>query len=263
MSRVRRPDRYRLVVRDRRDERIHGARDVGRLLELPVLLSLPRRAFGRPPRLAAPGSATGQRFAELAGALTASLGQGSQTVLVARSEPGAGGSVVAANLAATLARAGREVVLVCVNSGAAVAPGMLGVADGRGLAEVLAGRATVREVARGQADVPGLWVITPGADPSVPVRRLLPGMAQALLAQLRRDARYVIIDGQAPQGGDDAFALAAFADAAVMTVEVARTTRTAADECISRIRQLRTPVLGAAVLTAISPQLAARPARQG
>jgi hypothetical protein len=36
----------------------------------------------------------------------------------------------------------------------------------------------------------------------------------------------------------------------VIAVEATRTSRTAADECIRRIRQLGTPVLGAAVLTA-------------
>jgi Mrp family chromosome partitioning ATPase len=251
-----------MFVLDRRDVRIHDAADVGRLLELPVLLSLPRRAF-RQPGLAAVKSRTGQRFAELASALTALLGPGRQIVLVAGTDPGRAGGVIAANLAAALARASRDVVLVCAGPGEAAAPEMLGVRARRGLAEVLAGRATVREVARGPAELPGLLVITPGAEPPGPAGPLPRDTARALTSQLRRDAEYVVIDAPAAADDADAFPLAEYADAAVIAVEAARTSRAAADECIRQIRQLRTPVLGAAVLTAVSPRSGGHPAGHG
>jgi capsular polysaccharide biosynthesis protein len=250
-------------VRDRRDKRIYAAKDAERLLDLPVLVNLPTKAFSQQLSLASPRSRTGQAFTEFAHAVAASLGEGSHVVLVAGTTPGAGGSVIAANLAATLARTHSDVVLVCANLDGTVAPEMLGVEEGRGLAEVLAGRATVRDVARGPAGVPGLWVITPGADTSLAIYQLQHDKAQALTSQLRRDARYVIIEVQATEDGADTFALAEFADAAIVTVEIPRTTRTGAAECIRRLRQLRTPVLGAAVLSAISDRATVRPPRQG
>jgi capsular polysaccharide biosynthesis protein len=249
--------------RDRRDKGIHTSRDAERLLDLPVLLNLPGRAFNQQLALASPRSRTGQAFTELAHAVAASLGDGSHVVLVAGTTPGAGGSVVAANLAATLARTHSGVVLVCANMTNNVAPEMLGVETNRGLVEVLAGKATVRDVARGPAGVPGLWIIAPGADTSLAAYQLQHDRAQALMTHLRRDARFIVIDALATEEGADTFALAEFADAALITVEIPRTTRTGTAECIRRLRNLRTPVLGLAVLSAVSPQAEVRPPRSG
>jgi capsular polysaccharide biosynthesis protein len=250
-------------VRDRRDKRIHASKEVERLLDMPVLISLPAEALSEQLALAALRSRTGQAFTEFAHAVAASLGEGSHVIAVAGTTPGVGGSVIAANLAATLARTHSDAVLVCANLDNDVAAEMLGVEEGRGLAEVLADQATVRDVARGPAGIPGLSVITPGADTSLAIYQLQHDRAQALAAQLRREARFVIIEVQGTDDGADTFALAEFADVAIVTVEIPRTTQTSAGECIRRLRQLRTPILGAAVLPAISPKTVVRPPRQG
>lgn len=246
-------------VWDRRDKRLHSAQDVERLLGIPVMLSLPRKAFGRQVALASPRSRTGKAFTELAHTVAASLGEGSHILFVAGSTPGPGVSVVAANLAATLARTHSEAVLVCADLRDSVTPELFGLVDGRGLAEVVAGRATVGEVARGPAGVPGLWVIPPGADSSLAEYHLQHDTAKALTQQLRRDARYVIIEAQATEDGADTFAFAEFADAALLTVEIEHTDRNEADVCIKRLNRMRTPILGAAVLPPISEQASVRP----
>src|SRR5215467_10825044 len=247
---------------DRRDRRIHNATHVERLLDLPVLLDLPPGAFGREVSIASPRSKTGQEFTDLAHGVAAALGEGNHVVFVAAATPGPAGSVVAANLAVTLARTHSEVVLVCANMNSTVAPKLLGLGEGEGLAELIAGSATVRDVVQGPAGMPGLWVITPGADPSLAFYHLQHDTGRALTSQLRRDARYVIIEAQAADDGADTFALGEFADAAVVTIEVARTTKTEAADCVRRLRQLRTPVLGAAVLPALGRRIAVRPPRQ-
>jgi capsular polysaccharide biosynthesis protein len=246
-------------VWDRRDKRLHNAPDVERLLDLPVMLSLPRKAFGRQVTLASPRSRTGRAFTELAHTVAASLGEGSHILLVAGSTPGPGVSVVAANLAATLARTHSEAVLVCADLRDSVAPELFGLVDSRGLAEVVAGRATVGEVARGPAGVPGLWVIPPGADASLADYQLQHDTAKALTSQLRRDARYVIIEALATDDGVDTFAFAEFADAALLTVEIDKTDRNEAGVCIRRLHRMRTPILGAAVLPPINPRVSVRP----
>src|SRR5947208_7361420 len=181
-------------VWDRRDKRLHTPRDVERLLDQPVLLSLPRGAFSRQVTLASPRSRTGRAFTELAHTVAASLGEGSHVLLVAGASPGPGASITAANLAATLARTHSEAVLVCADLRDSVAPELFGLADSRGLAEVVAGRATIGEVARGPAGAPGLWVIPPGTDTSLAEYQLQHDTAKTLTTQLRRDARYVIIE---------------------------------------------------------------------
>ena len=219
---------------DRRDKRIHNAVHAERVLDLPVLLNLPAGAFGREVSIASPRSKTGQAFTDLAHGVAAALGEGNHVVFVAGATPGPAGSVVAANLAVTLARTHSEVVLVCANMNSTVAPKLLGLGEGEGLAELIAGNATVRDVVQGPAGMPGLWVITPGADPSLAFYHLQHDTARALTSQLRRDARYVIIEAQAADDGADTFALGEFADAAVVTIEVDRSTKTDALECVRR-----------------------------
>ena len=248
---------------DRRDKRIHDAVHAERVLDLPVLLDLPPGAFGREVAIASPRSKTGQAFTDLAHGVAAALGEGNHVVFVAGATPGPAGSVVAANLAVTLARTHSDVVLVCANMNSTVAPKLLGLGEGEGLAELIAGNATVRDVVQGPAGMPGLWVITPGADPSLAFYHLQHDTARALTSQLRRDARFVIIEAQSADDGADTFALGEFADAALVTIEVDRSTKSEALECVRRLRQLRTPVLGAAILPALGRRIAVRPPRQG
>ena len=246
-------------VWDRRDKRLHTAADVERLLGLPVLVNLSRKAFGRQVSLASPRSQTGRAFTELAYTVAASLGEGSHVVLVAGATPGPGASVVAANLAAALARTHSEAVLVCADTRDSVAPKLFGLAGSRGLAEVVAGVATVGEVVRGPAGLPGLWVIPPGLDTSLTDYQLQYDTARALTSQLRRDARFVVIEAQAGDDAADNLALAECADAAVLTVEVEHVTHEEAADGIRRLQRIRVSLLGAAVLPVISDRHAVRP----
>jgi uncharacterized protein involved in exopolysaccharide biosynthesis/Mrp family chromosome partitioning ATPase len=246
-------------VWDRRDRRLHTAADVERLLGLPVLLNLSRKAFGRQVSLASPRSPTGRAFTELAYTVAASLGEGSHVVLVAGATPGPGASVVAANLAAALARTHSEAVLVCADTRDSVAPKLFGLGGSRGLAEVVAGVATVGEVVRGPAGLPGLWVIPPGLDTSLTEYQLQYDTARALTSQLRRDARFVVIEAQAGDDAADNLALAECADAAVLTIEVEHVTQEEAADGIRRLQRIRVSLLGAAALPAISDRHAVRP----
>src|SRR5262249_49291488 len=130
-------------------------------------------------------------------------------------------------------------------------------------AELIAGSATVRDVVQGPAGMPGLWVITPGADPSLAFYHLQHDTGRALTSQLRRDARYVVIEAQAADDGADTFALGEGGDAALVPRGAAPPTRAGPSVGARRLRQLRTPVLGAAVLPALGRRIAVRPPRQG
>ena len=151
---------------DFRDRRIHSARDVERFLDLPVLVNLAAGTSRMQPALALPRSRTGQSFTELGQYVAASLGEGSHVVFVAGTSAGPGCSVLAANLAATLARTRSRVLIVCADPHGTVTPQLTGVASDRGLAEVLSGSATVAEVAQQSPEEPELQVITPGLDGS-------------------------------------------------------------------------------------------------
>jgi len=246
---------------DRRDKRIHDASEVDRLLDVPVMLDLPAGAFDQRMALAPARSRTGQAFTELAHSVAATLGDGNHVVVVAGTTPGPGASVIAANLALALARTQSEVILVCADLTGTVAPGLLGLGKGRGLAEVISGSASAKEVVRGPADVRGLFVMTPGENISLAIDHLRHDTAQALMSQLRAKARYVVVEAQATDEGADTIALAEFADAAVLAVEVNRARLTDATESVLRLRRLRTPVLGAVVFPTPRGPFRAKPVR--
>ncbi len=234
-------------VRDRRDKRIHSVRDVERLGNLPTLLSLVDKAHSRVTGLESPRSAAGRGFSELARYVDAALGDGSHVIAVSATSTGSAGSVVAVNLAAALARTSDRTVLICADLHGTTSPELLGVSRGRGLSEVLTGAARVSEVAAPAGDLPRLRVITPGIDASRAVLAMQQAKLKRLFSDVMDDARYVVIEVQSLGENSDAFGLAQFAEAALLTVEVQRSRRDDVSDCVRRLLRLGTPVLGTAV----------------
>jgi len=232
---------------DRRDKRIRGAHDVERVLGLPAMLTVPATSSGQLVSSASPGSS--QPVIELAHAVAAELGRGDHVVLVAGVSPGPAGGMVAADLAAGLARTHASTLLVCAHSDSAVPQALLGAAGGRGLSDVLAGVASLEEVIHETA-VPGLTVITPGTHRSFTAASRTLAAADKLMAQLRASAQYIVIDVQATQEGAGTFTLAQFADGALIVVQERRTTHDEAIETIRRLRLLGTHVLGVVLSSA-------------
>jgi Mrp family chromosome partitioning ATPase len=235
-------------VRDRRDRRVHSVRDVERLGNLPTLLSLVDKPHGRVTGLESPRSVAGRGFSELARYVDAALGDGSHVIAVAATSNGSGGSVVAVNLAAALARTSDRTVLISADLHGTTAPELLGVTRGRGLSEVLTGAARVSEVSAPAGDLPRLRVITPGIDASRAVLAMQQAKLKRLISDVLDDARYVVIEVQSLGENSDAFGLAQFAEAALVAVEVQRSKRDDIADCVRRLTRLGTPVLGAVVL---------------
>jgi capsular polysaccharide biosynthesis protein len=235
---------------DRRDERLHAPRDIERFLDLPVLVSLDAEQAGMRSGPASPASRVGQVFAELAREVAGALGEGSHVLLVAGVAPGTGAGVIAVNLATALARTRGEVVLVSAAPRGTVTPQLLGVGDGRGLAELLTGSATISDVARTAADVADLRVIGPGVDGAGALLHRRHDVSRSLMVELRSCAQCVVIEAEPAGDGSDVLILAEFADAAIVVIETSGTTRSDAIDCLRRLDRLGTTVLGAAVVPA-------------
>jgi Mrp family chromosome partitioning ATPase len=240
-------------VRDRRDKRIHSVRDVERLGNLPTLISLVDKPHSRVAGLESPRSAAGRGFSELARYVDAALGDGGHVIAVSATSTGSAGSVVAVNLAAALARTSDRTVLICADLHGTTAPELLGVSRGRGLSDVLTGAARVSEVAAPAGDLPRLRVMTPGVDASRAVLAMQQAKLKRLISDVLDDARYVVIEVQSLGDNSDAFGLAQFAEAALVTVEVQRSRRDDVSDCVRRLIRLGTPVLGTAVLRPTGP----------
>jgi capsular polysaccharide biosynthesis protein len=240
---------------DRRGRRIYASSAIERDLGLPVLLSLyPRQASLRP-SLVPTASTAGREFAELARNVAPASGPESHLLIVVGASPGNGAGMVAANLAAMIAKAGSETVLVCPDP-RSVTPRLLGLSEGRGLAEVLAGDATIGDVAQAADGNPRLRVLTCGTAPAA-LYETQHDAALDLVGQLRAQARYVVIEAQAKGRGADSFALAEFADAAIVVIELAKTGQAEAADCVRRLDRLRTTIIGAAMLPATGRKVSA------
>lgn len=235
-------------IADRRDDRIHAATDVERFLDLPVLLRPFQKKLSPPTPLFSQRSKPGRAFTELTRVIAATLGDGSHVLLVAGTAAGPSTSIVAANVAATLARTRSHVILVCAET--SVSPRLFGVDAGRGLAEAIAGTATVSDVTRRAAEVAGLRVVTQGFYNAAALNSPQYDASRRVVTELKRDARYVVIEAEAVGDGADTFNLAEFADAALVVIEVGSSRQSEAADTIRLLDRMRTAVLGAAVLPA-------------
>jgi capsular polysaccharide biosynthesis protein len=208
-------------LKDHVDERLRTRRDVERALDLPVLWSAPDG---------------GGSIAELAGFAAAGLGEEGQVIAAASvaSEPGRVSRLVATALATALADVDSEVVLAA--------------SDGPGLAELLTGRAALHEVVRPAGDVSGLRVVGAGPAASGESAGLNPDGARHVLAELRANARYVVLETELAQGSPESYTFAALAEAVILVVQTDHTQRHEAIECLERLDRLGCTVLCAVMV---------------
>jgi capsular polysaccharide biosynthesis protein len=231
-----------------RDDRLHDARDVERFYGLPTLLNLRGKGRRAGAQLTGPGSA--RAFGQLADYVATAPTDGSLVLLVSGTSPEEGTSVVAANLAAALSQVRPDVFLVCAGPGVTLVPQLLGLQRRSGLTELLTGEASID----GSAQVPGhlvdLRVIGPGTNGAVPAVRVEYDARRKLIADLRAQARYVIIEAPLT-GGESAspvLTLGEFADAAIIVVESSTLKRQDVDGLLRHLERIRVPVMGSVVI---------------
>jgi capsular polysaccharide biosynthesis protein len=234
------------VLRQRSDRYVRRPDDVERQVAVPVLVDLPRPETPRRVELVAAGSEEGRTYSRLRNLVTAGSAEGSKVVLVAGVSGPSG--QVAANLAASLARAGEDVTLVCADVQASTADQLLDGRAGTGLSEVLAGRVRLNSARR---RVPGLGtmrVLGPGRNPEQAAVLLQGAEPRKLLDELAAGSGWVVIEAPATNSGAEAQTLAGNAHLAVLVVE---TNRTSAQDIIDgrvQIESMHTQVLGAVVV---------------
>jgi len=236
------------LLLERTDHRVRRASEVERLLDLPVLLEVPRTYGKGPMGLLSFRSEGGQAFRRLRNDVVSAIQASGQVVLVAGASEGHASGAVAANLATALARTEDKVVLLCADLRSADAAMLLGVPAGPGLSDVLLDRLPASSVVRRSQASPGLAVLAPGTDgPLASDRRQTEAMEQ-LVASLRSTASYVVIEAPPTSAGADAQALAPLVDAAILVVESRRTRREEILEGALQIDRMATPLLGAVVV---------------
>ena len=246
-------------LREKLDTRLHDHREVGEILNMPVI--------GRVPKIPEPALAKGSlvvindtdaRAAEAIRVVRtnlqfASLGEANQVLMVMSAQKGEGKSLLTANLAASLALAGKKVLLVDADLRRPRVHSIFGVRNALGLSSVIAGFCTLDEAlqtcelegpkvvtVRGngkgpqpssQTPLPPLTVLTSGPIPPNPGEMVASRKLVTIIRELAdRGFDYVFIDSPAFLAVGDAAALAAVADAIFLLVNLKLTNRPTLEE---------------------------------
>ncbi len=244
-------------ARERFDRRVRSAADVRDRGRIPVLAALDERTTPHFDDVLQPYGPGGRVFNRLRNEILAGLGSGDQIIVVTGASRGSATTLVAANLAAALARTGSDVVLVGAHLPDSVVEAaplarMLGVSATPGLSDLLAGRVGLNDVVQRTPRIPTLRVITTGGAATAA------GLMQSqrlrdTLEALRRQAGYIVIEAPSTSTSADAQGLASLADASILAVELRRAKRPALLDAAEQLSRVGTPLLGAVVL----PQLTA------
>ncbi|HYN97527.1 MAG TPA: Wzz/FepE/Etk N-terminal domain-containing protein, partial [Pilimelia sp.] len=240
------------ALRERLDRRVRRAIDVERRAGVAVLAELNPRTAPRFDDVLPPYGPGGRVFNRLRNEVLAGLEPGAKLLVVTGASQGPTSTLVAANLAAALARTGNEVVLVGAHLpetvvDAAPLARILGVSATPGLSDLLAGRVSIADAAQRAARIPYLRVITTGG--TATAAGLMQSQAlRETLVTLRGQADYVVIEAPSTATSADAQSLASLADAAIITVELRRTRRPQVVDAAEQLRRVSTPLLGAVVM---------------
>jgi len=239
-------------LRERFDRRLRSASDVRDRGQVHVLAALDERTTPHFDDVLQPYGAGGRVFNRLRNEILATLSPSDQVIVVTGTSRGSAATLVAANLAAALARTGSDVVLIGAHlpdSVVDVAPlaRMLGVSAVPGLSDLLAGRVGLARVLQRTPRIPSLRVITTGGAATAA------GLMQSqrlkdTLEALRRQGGYVVIEAPSTSSSADAQGLASLADAALLAVELRKSRRPALLDAAEQLQRVGTPLLGAVVL---------------
>ncbi|MDQ6851594.1 MAG: hypothetical protein M3070_16975 [Actinomycetota bacterium] len=235
-------------VRDRFDDRLRGVEDLEAHSASPVLATISRvrgarRDVGaRLVTLRSPMSQAAAPYQDLRRLLVRQATQQSARSLLVTSPLGDCHAAVAANLAVSLARTHKRVVLVCADMGATHGRHPLGTFDGAGLADVLEGRAGLA-AALHETGVDGLRMLPAGRMLGDTAATFDEPELRRILRQLRALADTVVIDAPAALGAQIG-GLGELAEMIVLVADARHTTRAQVRAATGRLAQYDNRFLG-------------------
>jgi tyrosine-protein kinase Etk/Wzc len=173
-----------------------------------------------------------------------------QLIAITSPGPGEGKSTTAANLALILAQGGSKTLLIDGDLRRSQVHRAFGLVQEPGLTDVLIHEAHLREAVR-----PGiaehLDVLPAGQSPPNPAELLGSDAMHQVVAELRRDYEYIVIDTPPSLPVTDAQVVGSTADATIIVMRSGETEETAAQRAVEQLRHVRARVAGA-VLNGVS-----------
>jgi tyrosine-protein kinase Etk/Wzc len=243
--------------------RVYEPLEVEQQLGLPVTAAIPHstgqqmlsvRLSGNAPlpgpallQLSTPDDGAVESLRRLRALLNNTLaGLDNNIVVITGPNAGVGKSFVAANFAAVLASAGKDVLLVDADMRTGHLHRPFAVERGPGLAEYLAGFLYPEKIIRAQV-IPHVDLIPSGALPADPAELLATDRLRELLRSVSPRYDYVLVDTPPVLPVSDALAVAALAATTLNVVRSGVTTAVEIDESTRQLRQAGAHVEGVIV----------------
>lgn len=235
------------------DNRVRTPLQLIRSTQMPVLGTLPDRRDDRQtpetvslPLLArdAPHGLIAESFRQLRTALMYSTDTDLRTLLVTSAQADAGKTVIASNLAITLAQGGSRVLVIDTNFRRPMIHRAYDLPNSVGLSSVLARLNSFDEAVQ-TTSVANLDVLPCGPVPPSPADLLGSEAMQHLLADVRAKYDTVILDGAPILVVSDAHVLCSMVDGTALVVNAAGTSRGVAGRAKRTLVGLRARVVGA------------------
>jgi capsular exopolysaccharide synthesis family protein len=207
------------------DDRFVSVRDIKDQFGEMVLGLVPhvRIPRSKPQRVLLEGNDSRSAYAECyrhlrSALLLSSLGESRpRTLLFTGAAPAEGKTTIAVNLARVLARSGLKVALADMDARGGGIRRLLGSEGQLGVLDVLRGEVTAQAVMR-PTEIPGLNLVPAGSHVENAEGLFLRPQLDHLMAELRNNNDFVILDGAPILAADDAALLVPHADAVVMVV---------------------------------------------
>jgi capsular exopolysaccharide synthesis family protein len=185
--------------------------------------------------------------AVLASILFMAAGRRQRVLVVTSASPGEGKTTTASNLAVTLAKMGRKVLLIDGDIRSPKIHSTFGLENSTGLTTTLKQLAlneTVTDTFIRATAVPNLHVLTSGPAIQAGADLLFSGFMPTLITRYRNEFDMVLIDTPPMLVMPDARVLARLADAVILVARAGQTARSAIQAAYRRFVEDRTPVLG-------------------
>jgi succinoglycan biosynthesis transport protein ExoP len=232
-----------VLLRDALDNTLKDADDVERHLHLELLASIPRYTKDD-------ATLATEAYQNLRTALLFSRrGEQGQVVLVTGTAPGEGKTTTLLNVAKLLAVSGESVVVVDCDLRRANLHLRLNVPREPGLTDFFVKNAEIASLVR-TTRIQNLSAIAAGPLPPNPPAILARPELAELLAQLKQQYRWVLVDSPPVAAVTDALLLAQRADATLLVVQQNKVDRTMVKRSLLALRKVTPNVIGA-VLNAV------------
>ncbi len=163
---------------------------------------------------------------------------------VTSSTSGEGKSTTSANLAVTLARAGKRVILIDCDLRRPRLHHFFGLDNSVGFTSVVLGSTRVEDALEPVAGVPGLLVLPSGPPPPNPSELLSTRTVQTKLETFSHAADYVVIDSPPLLPVSDSVVLAGLADLTLLVVTARTTARRSLHRSLELLEQVNAPLGG-------------------